>query len=236
MGYLLNGSTYQGENFPGSVQTQVTGLNDNGVTVGFYSGMNTASMMNDNSGFYATGGGFHTADFPAGDPASPPVDQLLGVSDNDVAVGFYTDAKGNNHGYEYNITSHGYSRVYSRVLDPADPGASLTAAAINDHGDVAGFYTNAKGKTDAFLKTAGGRFTRLAYPGTSATNAFGVNGSDEVVGAYTDGSGNSATTHGFTWTAQALLTGGFRVPRPTGGFPRFPQSPSDSPRAAAFAG
>jgi hypothetical protein len=28
-------------------------------------------------------------------------------------VGFYTDAKGNNHGYEYNITN----RSFSRVLD-----------------------------------------------------------------------------------------------------------------------
>ena len=40
-----------------------------------------------------------------------------------------------------------------------------------------------------------------------------MNGSDEVVGAYTDGSGNSASTHGFTWTPQ----GGFaRVDDPQG--------------------
>ena len=73
-------------------------------------------------------------------------------------------------------------------------------AAISNHGDVAGFYTGPGGKTDAFLKTAGGRLTSLAYPGASGTQAFGVNDSDEVVGVYTDGSGNSATMHGFTWT------------------------------------
>ena len=198
MGYLLDGTSYTEENFPGSVQTQVTGLNNNGVTVGFWSGMNTANMMNDNSGFYAVDGqNFHTVNFPVSDPASPPVDQLLGVNDHDVAVGFYTDAKGNNHGYEYGIDD----RSFTRVLDPADPGASLTAAAINDRGDVAGFYTGGNGQTDAFLKTAGGQFTSLAYPGASATSAFGVNGSDEVAGTYTDGKGNSATTHGFTWQA-----------------------------------
>ena len=197
MGYRLDGASYTSENFPGSVQTQVTGLNDNGVTVGFWSGMNTASMMNDNSGFYSVDGqNFHTANFPATDPASPPVDQLLGVNDHDVAVGFYTDAKGNNHGYEYNIATRRYSTV-------TEPGVtSLTAAAINDHGDVAGFYATKAGKTDAFLQTAGGPFTSLAYPGASATSAFGVNGGDEVVGAYTDGSGHEATTHGFTWTPQ----------------------------------
>jgi CHRD domain len=197
MGYLLGQGSYRNENFPGSVQTQVTGLNDNGVTVGFWSSMNNASMTNDNFGFYATDGSdYHSVNFPTGSPASPPVDQLLGVNDHDVAVGFYTDAKGNNHGYEYSISGNSFSRV----LDPGDTGASLTAAAINNHGDVAGFYTDRAGKTDGFLKTAGGQFTSLAYPGASATNAFGVNDHDEVVGTYTDGTGNSATTHGFTWT------------------------------------
>ena len=61
MGYLLTPGGYQSENFPGSVQTQVTGLNDNGVTVGFWSGMNTANMANNNFGFYATAGRVSTA-------------------------------------------------------------------------------------------------------------------------------------------------------------------------------
>ncbi len=199
MGYVLGGSGYRSENFPGSVQTQVTGLNDTGVTVGFWSGMNTKSMTNDNFGFYATdGGGFHSVSFPTKYNSSPPVNQLLGVNDRDVAVGFYVDTRGNSHGYEYSING----KTFTRVLDPADPGTSLTAAAINDRGDVAGFFVTGGGKTDAFLKTAGGRFTSLAYPGASATDAFGVNDSDEVVGSYTDGTGNSATTHGFTWTPQ----------------------------------
>jgi hypothetical protein len=197
MGYLLTPAGYTSENFPGSVQTQVTGLNNNGVTVGFWSGMNTANQSNDNFGFYAMNGqGFHSVSFPATNNASPPVNQLLGVNDHDVAVGFYTDAKGTSHGYEYRIGDGGFSRV----TEPGHPGASLTAAAINNHGDVAGFYTDPKGTTDAFLTTAGGQFTHLAYPGASMTQALGVNDSDEVVGVYTVGTGNNAQTHGFTWT------------------------------------
>jgi Cu/Zn superoxide dismutase len=204
MGYLLTPGGYRSENFPGSVQTQVTGLNDNGVTVGFWSGMNTANQANDNFGFYAINGqGFRSVNFPATSNASPPVNQLLGVNDRDVAVGFYTDAKGNNHGYEYRIADDSFTRV----TEPGHPGASLTAAAINNRGDVAGFYAGAKGGTDAFLKTAGGQFTHLAYPGASATQALGVNDHDEVVGVYTVGSGNNAQTHGFTWTPQS----GFRT-------------------------
>ena len=148
-GYLLlPPHSHLNENFPGSVQTQVTGLNNRGVTVGFWSSMNNANMVNDNFGFVAANGHFRTADFPTGSPATPPVDQLLGVNDENVAVGFYTDANGTNHGYEYNIAAN----RYSSVVDPHARGASLTAAAINDLGQVAGFYTNpATGNTDGFL-------------------------------------------------------------------------------------
>jgi len=201
-GYLLlppyGQGNYVNENFPGSVQTQVTGLNNRGVTVGFWSSMNNANMVNDNHGFVEFGGHFRNADFPTGSPAAPPVDQLLGVNDSDVAVGFYTDANGNNHGYKYNINA---SR-FTRVLDPSAPGASLTAAAINDHGDVAGFYTNpGTGNTDGFLLSHG-HFTDLAAPGASSTMALGVSNYGEVVGTYTVGSGSSAVMHGFSWTPQ----------------------------------
>jgi len=186
---------YVNENFPGSEQTQVTGLNDNGVTVGFWSSMNTATMVNNNFGFWAQNGHYHTADFPTGDAASPPVDQLLGVNDHDVAVGFWTDAQGNNHGYEYNINSH----RYSTVTDPADPSASLSANAINNYGDVAGTYTNpSTGNMDGFLKI-GRTFIDLSVRGASSTMALGVNDHDEVVGTYTVGTGSSAVMHGFTW-------------------------------------
>lgn len=188
--------SFQSENFPGSVQTQVTGLNNTGVTVGFWSSMNNASLVNDNSGFWALGGQFHNASFPAGTPASPPVDQLLGVNDSGVAVGFWTDANGSNHGYLVNINTG----RFSSVTDPNAPSASLTAAAINSGGGIAGFYTNpANGNTDGFLMT-GSTFTDLSVPGASSTMAFGLNNHGAVVGTYTAGSGNSAATHGFRWT------------------------------------
>jgi hypothetical protein len=203
-GYLLrppygSQARYQNINVPGSVQTQLTGLNNEGVQVGFWSAQNTASMTNNNVGFYLMNGRFYSVNFPTGDNASPPVDQLLGVNDHDVAVGFYTNGQGSNRGYEYNIGT----RRFSRVLKPGAPGGtagpSLTAAAINNRGDVAGFYTASGGETDAFLKLAGGRFITLAVRGAAMTQAFGVNDEDEVVGAYTVGTGNNAQTHGFVW-------------------------------------
>jgi len=186
------------ENFPGSVQTQVTGLNNRGVTVGFWSSMNNASQVNDNHGFVDVGGHFRTADFPTGSPAVPPVDQLLGVNDSNVAVGFYTDAAGNNHGYEYDINSGRFGTVTEAGV------TSLTAAAINNRGDVAGFYTNpGNGSTDAFVKFENRTFIDLAVPGAASTMALGVNNYDEVVGVYSDAAGNM---HGFTWTPRHGFT------------------------------
>ena len=62
----------------------------------------------------------------------------------------------------------------------------MTASAINNRGDIAGFETDAQGNNDAFLLTHRGRDITLAFPGASSTQALGVNDSDEVVGTYTD--------------------------------------------------
>ena len=192
-GYVVRKPYSQGdfrpENFPGSAQTQVTGINNRADTVGFWVGRGGA-----NHGFYELKG--HkpvTVDFPTHNNAKPKLDQLLGINDSRVAVGFYNDAKGNPHGFTYNIPR----RRFHTVTVAGDSG--VTATAINDQGDVAGFATNGAGATEAFLKRSDGRVFHLDVPGATATQAFGVNDGDEVVGAYTVGTGSSASTFGFAW-------------------------------------
>ncbi|MGO8886389.1 MAG: hypothetical protein ACLQI7_22400 [Streptosporangiaceae bacterium] len=190
-------SDFRTENFPHSAQTQVTGLNDKGVTVGFWSHTNKASMVNANFGFYAIGGRhFRSVNFPTSNNSAPPVNQLLGVNNSDIAVGFYTDSKGNSHGYTYNIRTRRFHRVTVRGA------TSLTAAAINSKGSIAGFLTNSKGVTKAFFLRHNGQLITFGKTGASMTQAFGVNDFGEVVGAYTVGTGSSAKSFGFTWTLQ----------------------------------
>ena len=198
-GYEIRSPYAQGdisnENFPHSKQTQVTGLNDRGVTVGFWSTQNNATpAMDNNFGFYAAGGHFHEVNFPTGTPAKPPVDQLLGVNNHDVAVGFFTNSSGVNRGYTYNINTKKFARVQA---PGAGLGPSLTATAINNSGNVAGFYSKTATLVDGFLKI-GGNFITLQVPGATMTQAFGVNDSDWVVGTYTVSGG---ATHGFIWKA-----------------------------------
>jgi hypothetical protein len=49
---------FGGENVPGAARTQVTGLNDEGVSIGFFSTQNGATSADDNNfGFYKDAAG-----------------------------------------------------------------------------------------------------------------------------------------------------------------------------------
>ncbi len=196
-GYLLSlggFSAFTNENFPGGIQTQVIGINDTGVSVGFWLTQNTKSMTNNNFGFYDWHGQFHNVNFPTRNMAKPPVNQLLGVNDSDIAVGFFTGSKGNSHAYAYSIPGGWFHRI--RISGAV----SSTASGINNRGDIAGFYTGRGGVTRGFLLGAHGHLYRLSVPGSSSTMAFGVNDNREVVGTYMVGSGNNAKSFGFIWS------------------------------------
>src|SRR5229473_2305486 len=75
------------ENFPGSAQTQVIGINNRGFTDGFY--IDTAGTTH---GFLDVNGTFTTVDFP---PFT--FNQLLGLNNFDQAAGYYADAAGIDH-------------------------------------------------------------------------------------------------------------------------------------------
>jgi hypothetical protein len=199
-GYVLlppgyHQSDYVNENFPGSAQTQVTGLNNIGNTVGFWA--NTAGA---NFGFYTTGTHFHNIPkFPGSSYASPQTVQLLGINDHGVAVGFYVNGDNNDRGFTFNIHTHAFKRVLIPGASQGLTGPSLTAAAINNSGTVAGFYVASSGETVAFTATAH-TFTTLVYPGSSSTSALGINDKGEVVGVYTVGTSSTPPMHGFTWS------------------------------------
>jgi hypothetical protein len=193
---------YRVENFPGSTQTQVTGLNNESAQVGFLSPTNTGTDAD--YGWYSLDNGrtFTQVNVPLPTglaPGSPAVTQLLGVNDSDVAVGFENDSAGNAHCFVYNIRSN--QATFTNIAGAS----SVTDAAVNDLGQVAGFFTPASGPVESFLGT-GHRVISFAYPGAASTEALGLNNLDEVVGVYTTGSGSSAQSFGFTWTKRAGFT------------------------------
>jgi len=167
--------SFTSENFPGSVQTQVVGINNHGTTVGFYSPTNNGSDAN--YGFWNRTAGTYGAVFDPLTTSTPAVNQLLGINDNAVAAGFYNDANGNSHGYTYNLNTG----KFTPVVDPAHAAASLTATAIDNAGDVAGFFVNGSGLDRGFLDK-GGTFTTISLPGFADTQVLGMNNNGQLVG------------------------------------------------------
>jgi hypothetical protein len=188
-GYLLNPpyaqASYVNENFPGSAQTQVVGLNNLGDTTGFW-----VTGAGTNKGFVEWNGVFSSFTDPATPKTTGSVNQLLGINNAGVAVGFYNDANGNAHAYQVNQATHVFTPIHV-------PGKSVTATGINTAGDITGFATDAAGSTSSWL-LKGGHLTSFQFPGGSSTQAFGINSKDQIVGSYLDGAG---VMHGFVLTS-----------------------------------
>jgi hypothetical protein len=178
-------ANYVAENYPGSVQTQVTGLNNDGRTVGFW-----ANSGGTNFGWAAINGRFTTANFTFGGGATNTMDQLLGVNDNGIAVGFAVNNSGAQVAYQYNTITN----TASRVTVPAGY-ANPAATAISNDGAIVGTGTVKSGQVVSFLDPINGGHFELAVPGANSTTAFGVNDGDEVVGSYAVGT----ASHGFIW-------------------------------------
>jgi probable HAF family extracellular repeat protein len=174
---------YTNENFPGSAQTQVTGLNNKGDTAGFW-----VTAKGTNRGFVQWNGVFASYTDPKTPHMTGAVNQLLGISNAGIAVGFYNDAQGHSHAYQVNQATSKFTAI--KV-----PGATSTVATgINNNGDVVGFFTAADGTTSGFLIRPGNHLTAYQFPGGSDTQALGINASNQIVGSYLDGAG---VMHGF---------------------------------------
>ena len=200
-GYLVSPpygqANYHPVRFPGSAQTEATGVNDNGVTVGLFSKTNRVSLLNSFAGFYRQNGTYHRVVFPTRNNSSPSFNELLGINNSGFAVGDFTDSLGNSHGYRLNINKHTFSRI------SIGHSASVTATGINAGGTVVGFFTNAVGNVVGFLRRPNGQVVTFAKAGADMTQAYGINKGGLVVGAYTIGN----NTFGFTWSQ----AGGFRT-------------------------
>ena len=92
--------------------------------------------------------------------------QLIGVNNEDIAVGFYNDSHGDSHGYTYNIATNTFS------ADINFPAESTVTAAINNSGEIAGFFTDSGGVAHGFIKD-GSVFTTVDPLGATETQLLG---------------------------------------------------------------
>jgi hypothetical protein len=166
------------DNFPGMPQTQITALNDNGTRTGYTYPTNLGVPFDFQFGFYEKGGAFTKVNNPktpdcsvsgACDSGVITENQLIGVNNSDLAVGFYNDSHGDSHGYTFNIATNTFS---ADINDPL--AVSTVTAAINNSDEIAGFFTDSSGVIHGFIDN-GGSFSTVDPTGSTETQLLGLN-------------------------------------------------------------
>jgi probable HAF family extracellular repeat protein len=146
-------------------------------------------------------------------PGDPHFNQLLGINDSRIIVGYFGDGTAvPNNGYLLIPRNH-YSVENFTNLPKGDKASQTQAIGINNNSEfpkVVGFYTdNNTGFTHGFLDFMGtqitvddpeGNASRVATP---TQNLLGVNDQNEAAGFWMDNSGHS---HGFVVLFNANAT------------------------------
>ena len=129
--------------------------------------------------------------------ADPTFNQLLGINDHGLVVGYFgSGAPGHpNKGYQL---ARPYLQHDFRTMN--FPGSAQTqVVAVNRHGTTAGFWVDAAGDNFGFVQWDG-QYLSVSNPHSHATPRFdqllGINDHDVAVGFWVDAAGNS---HGYTF-------------------------------------
>jgi hypothetical protein len=145
----------------GSNVVNAQGINDKDVVAGFYVGND-----GQDHGFMVDARGVERGTLTGtaiADPTIPQVtgepgatfmfSQILGINDKGIAVGYYGDSTGSQHGFLYDTKT----AQYTFVDDPSEAfynGAEVTQiTGITNSGEITGFYSDANGVFHGFVAT-----------------------------------------------------------------------------------
>ena len=163
---------------PGSVDTRLLGINDNGQIAGEY--LDAAAVLH---GFLRDASGTYTVF----DEPNSSGTGVSAINANGDITGFYADAAG---------LAHGYIRDQFGNFTSFDPSGAMytNPQAINLSGEVTGAYTDANSVTRGFARDANGVITSFESSGSLSTFAEGMNDSGAIVGVLSE---NYSTYRGF---------------------------------------
>jgi|HubBroStandDraft_5_1064220.scaffolds.fasta_scaffold03704_7 hypothetical protein len=171
--------------YPGAASTVATAVNPGGkVIVGYY----LAGKDHDTRGFVRESGMYTSYANPRTPKGGKTLNELTGINDAEIAVGFYEDRSGHDHPYEL------ANGVFVSITPPG--AVSATANAISLADNVAGSETLKDGTIVGWLLRAGAGYTQFSYPKSRTTLVNGLSDAfsdNQVVGSYLDKRG----MHGF---------------------------------------
>jgi hypothetical protein len=186
--------------FPGTDQTIVSKINNEGQIVGGY---------HNNTGFHGfidDRGTFSPIDVPF----SGAADTIAGgINERGQIVGQYDDTTG-VHGF---LDDRGR---FSPIVIPLSGVSDTFPRGINNRAQIVGFYNDTTGSHGFLIDR--GRFTAINVPfsGAHDSAAFTINNRGQIVGAYSDSNGMIRGFLGHSITHRLVLASEGRLARPEG--------------------
>jgi hypothetical protein len=175
-GFILNGTTFTilrpVAPVNGVLVVNAQGINNNGLVTGFYTTNNTTPPVDGNEpqhGFFYDST-TKTFTLPA-DPNKPNffTVQLLSVNDRGIAVGYWQDTAGNQHGLLYNFNTGTYGFVDDPTVGTIGGLVTTQITGINAADtQITGFYS------DASTGTFRGFVASIPEPGSLALMGIGL--------------------------------------------------------------
>jgi uncharacterized membrane protein len=196
-GFVLKDGEFTTVDPPGSVFTNVLGINEGGDVVGRY--CSSAPCLPPGNGsvhaFIYADGAFTTIDVPGALESD-----AFRISANGTIVGGFAQTGGPG---ELFVLSHG---AFTTSALPNNKSVTLDDGGINTRGDIVGTYCDSgfpcllgPTGTHGFLLTSKGVFTTIDYPGAVASATTGINTRGDIVGEWADA---SAVSRGFILTSK----------------------------------
>lgn len=162
--------------YPGSVHTQVNGINNAGVAVGVY-----VDAAGQTHGFSFSNGTYTTVDYPGA-----AATWLGGIGPTGIILGSHAPTPNNG-------PWHAFTKDGTTFTSFDFPGMETDARTINTNGQIVGVYNQGPNTAaHGFLK-AGETLTSIDYPGATQTVLEGINDNGVITGSY----GDSTGIHGF---------------------------------------
>jgi len=178
--FLLSGDTFTEYDVPGTVQTNLLGINEPGDLTGAFDP--------DGSGV------FQAFVDRGGTITSYSVPGALGTfayeinNSKKLTVGYFVDASGVLHGQ--------YRDAADALHFPIDPSGSVGTVlfGVNNKNSVVGRYADSAGVTHGLVFVPPSTFVTFDFPGSAFTSLNGISSQGNICGRYVDASG---IAHGF---------------------------------------
>ena len=134
--------------------TNVQGINDNGLAVGFYSpnGVNQHGFAWDtNTNAVTLFADPNTARIAADGLV---LTQFLGINDNNEAVGYYQTTNGSQFGFTYDVNAQTYTFLDDSLAAPVGGVQITQITGVDNKGDLSGFFIDGAGVQHGFFAAA----------------------------------------------------------------------------------